>query len=63
MKWILVFVMFNSGLHYAQSQPDMYSNYADCNKQAVQVKKQLLSTRPNDDAYAIAFCVSLPTDA
>ena len=54
--------MFNNGLHYAQSQPIMYDTYDKCQESAVAVKKLLTDTRPTDDAYAITFCVALPTN-
>jgi len=62
MKWILIFIMFNNGLHYAQSQPIMYDNYDQCRASAEEVKKLLTNTRPSDDAYAMAFCVALPSN-
>ena len=62
MKWILIFIMFNNGLHYAQSQPQMYHDYDECQKAAADVKRRLDSTSPNDKAYALSFCVSLPNN-
>jgi hypothetical protein len=62
MKWILIFIMFNNGLHYAQSQPIMYDNYDQCKASAAEVKKLLTNTRPSDDAYAMTFCVALPSN-
>lgn len=61
MKWILIFIMFNNGMHYAQSQPIMYNDYDTCRAAAAEVKKLLTDTKPAAGAYAISFCVALPT--
>jgi hypothetical protein len=63
MKWILIFIMFNNGMHYAQSQPIMYDNYDACKESAEEVKRLLTSTKPSEGAYAMSFCVALPTNA
>lgn len=62
MKWILIFIMFNNGLHYAQSQPMMYDSYDECKDAAATLKQILTNTRPNDSAYAMTFCTSLPSN-
>jgi hypothetical protein len=54
--------MFNNGLHYAQSQPMMYDSYDECKDAAATLKQILTSTRPNDSAYAMTFCTSLPSN-
>jgi len=63
LKWILIFVLFNEGVHYAQSQPQMYSNYDACKEASVEVKKNLEGTKPNESAYVMSFCVALPRNA
>lgn len=63
MKWILIFIMFNNGVHYAQSQPIMYDNYDKCKASAEEVKQRLEGTKPNESAYAMSFCVALPKGA
>ena len=60
MKWILIIIMFNDGLHYAQSQPSMYDDYNTCKVASVEVKKVLMETRPTLDAHVMTFCASLP---
>ena len=39
MKWIIVLIFFNDGLHYAQTQPYFYKNYDVCEAAASEVKK------------------------
>jgi len=63
MKWILIFVMFNNGVHYSQSLPLLYDNYDTCKIAAEDVKQRLEGTKPNDAAYALSFCVALPEGA
>ena len=60
MKWILIFILFNNGMHYAQSQPIMYNDYDTCKASAAEVKKFLTDTKPTEGAYAMSFCVALP---
>jgi hypothetical protein len=55
--------MFNNGMHYAQSQPIMYDSYDACKESAEEVKRLLTSTKPSEGAYAMSFCVALPTNA
>ena len=62
MAWVLVFIMFNHGLHYAQTSPYMYEKYDDCREAATELKKTLLNTRPNDSANVVTFCVNLPKE-
>ena len=55
--------MFKNGVHYAQSQPQMYNNYGQCKAAAAELKEKLDGSKPNDSAYVLSFCVSLPTNA
>ena len=40
----------------------MYDDYDQCKASAEEVKKLLTNTRPSDDAYAMTFCVALPSN-
>ena len=62
MKWILVLIMFNNGLHYAQTEPFMYADYDECREVADQVKSRLMDTRPVASANVMTFCMALPRD-
>jgi len=62
MKWILVLIMFNHGMHYAQTKPEMYSDYDECRAVAEQLKDTLMVTRPNASANVMTFCVALPRE-
>lgn len=63
MNWILVLIMFNQGLHYAQTEPFMYSDYDECREVADQLKNRLMATRPAASVNIMTFCVMLPKDA
>jgi len=60
MKWILVLIFFNDGLHYAQTQPYLYKNYDVCQVAADEVKEVYVKNMPHKDAQVMAFCVALP---
>lgn len=60
MKWIIVLIFFNDGLHYAQTQPYFYKNYDVCEAAASEVKKVYSKNMPHEDAQVMAFCASLP---
>tara|TARA_B100001093_G_scaffold198384_1_gene190659 strand:- start:6303 stop:6494 length:192 start_codon:yes stop_codon:yes gene_type:complete len=62
MKWILVLILFNQGLHYAQTEPKMYADYDECREAAEQLRDTLMNTRPNASANAMTFCVALPRE-
>lgn len=62
MTWVLVFIMFNNGIHYAQSQPVLYTNKDVCEIAAKEVSDYLNSTKPIETAYAKSYCLALPTD-
>ena len=54
--------MFNQGLHYAQTEPEMYSDYDECREVAEQVKDRLMNTRPHASANVMTFCLALPRE-
>ncbi len=60
MKWILIFIMFNNGMHHVQSQPIMYDEYDKCRMAAAKIRNLLNDTKPNETSYSLAFCVSVP---
>ena len=62
MKWILVLILFNQGLHYAQTEPTMYADYDECRVAAEKLKDTLMVTRPNASANVMTFCVALPRE-
>ena len=62
MKWILVLILFNQGLHYAQTEPEMYADYDEGREAAEQLRDTLMNTRPNASANVMTFCVALPRE-